>query len=932
MVDFRIQVTIDPRRAVQGTRRVNQAIERTTRSAGRLQQALRSAFAPLLGIAGAGLVVRTLANFEQEIAAVGAISQASAQELAQFRDVAIDLGTNTRFSATQAAEGLTFLARAGFTAAESLEAIEGTLQLAQAGQLSLGRAADIASNVLQGFRLDVAETARVVDVLALSANSSNTNIEQLGTALSFAAPIAAGLGVTLEETTAAISALSNAGLQGSRAGTGLNRVLANLEAPTDAAKEILADLGVEAAEVQVTTVGLTAALERLSNAGVSTGQALQIFGQRGGPAFEVLSSSVRDVESFTGQFERATGTVVELADALDDNLLGSLLALRSAFQGIILQAGEAGLTNALRGVVDVTTEGFRAVADNIEIARAGFVVFSTVLTAQFVPAITASTSGVVAQTLALVGFNTASSVSIVSARRFAIALRAIPFAAIAASIVSINDSLGDYVDLQEELLDIQEAGVGFALTDFARANQALTQAQRQLAVTQAEVTREQEAGREATGALASIYERQKARVEELTEVVNAFKEANASSTEEVEEFQNAITKQAASVDALIASLERENEILLLNQREREIQFRLAEEIARIEEESGQTITDAQERALESSIRRNTSFQEQSALLDDIRGKTREFGAQAAALNELRRNGLITEEQFTTQLAALREEYLGVADATRQVSAAQEENSAAAERSARAYAALGAGLATLAAGSIAEQIQSISRGLNAAQGPVAFFEQTARDLNAALEAGVISQEEFTIATNNLRIASAQAGNDLGGGLEVGLARVQNQILNTSGLVEDALVGAFNNAEDALVDFLTTGEADFSRFVDSLLEDITRLLIRQALIGALGFGGIPGFADGGQVPANRPILVGEEGPELFIPPSSGRIASNPETRDLLSAGSGGGSPSINVTNVVVSDPSEVTAALNSPEGEQTILNVIRRNASTVRQSIS
>lgn len=929
MVDFRIRVVIDPRQATQGTKKVEQQLARVERRASRLRGLLQGAFAPLIGIAGAALAIRTLANFEQEIAAVGAISQASAKELAEFRDVAIDLGTNTRFSATQAAEGLTFLARAGFTAAESLEAIEGTLKLAQAGQLDLGRAADIASNVLKGFRLEVDQTARVVDVLALSANSSNTSVNQLGEALSFAAPIASGLGVSIEETTAAISALSNAGLQGSRAGTGLNRVLANLEAPTDKAKEILRSLGVEASEVQVTTVGLTAAIDRLAEAGVSTGQALEIFGQRGGPAFEVLSSSVSDVERFTVQFGLAGGTADELAEKLDDNLKGSLLALRSAFQGLILELGESGATGALRGLVDAATSGFRLLADNADTVRNVLLGVSVVVGVNLVNSFAAATASAFTA-------NAALNLTALSSTRLGIALRALPLVAVATGLVAATAAALDLVEEFDKIDDLFEEarvkGDEFARTDFSIALSKLTRAQEQLAITQKTLNDDQAAGREASAAITAQFERQQERVAQLTKVVDAFREAGAETTEQLAEYRESVDNLSLSVSNFVTGLEEENEQLLKNAREREIQLSLLKQIRTIEEESGVALTEAQRLELEAAIRKNTALNEQAALLDDIRGSNSEFAAQAAALGSLRSKGLITEQEYVETFARLKEEILGVTEAQDTLVATTESAASAGTLANFTFQQLGRGLASVVESGQAylAQQQSIARGTFAAIGPQERFAQIQRDLNAALEAGTITQEQYVVATNNLSAATRQAGTDIGSGLQAGLGRIQNQILDTSGLVEDALVGAFNSAEDALVDFLTTGEADFSSFVDSVLEDITRLLVRQALISGLGFAGIPGFADGGQVPANRPILVGEEGPELFIPPSAGRIASNPETKDLLSQGGGGGAAAVSIVNVL--DPELVTSALSGSAGEQIILNVIRNNASTVRQSIS
>src|SRR5690554_5207658 len=177
-------------------------------------------------------MINLMADFGQEMSTVRAITGATDAQFEQLQNTARELGATTRFSASEAAAGIQFLARAGFEVDDILASIEGTLQLAQAGAMGLAEAADIASNVLTGFRLNAAETSRVVDVLALASNSSNTNVSQLGQAMSMVAPVAAGLGVSVEEASAAIGALSDAGIQSSRAGTGLRRVLSSLESPS----------------------------------------------------------------------------------------------------------------------------------------------------------------------------------------------------------------------------------------------------------------------------------------------------------------------------------------------------------------------------------------------------------------------------------------------------------------------------------------------------------------------------------------------------------------------------------------------------------------------------------------------------------------------------------------------------------------------------
>ena len=310
--------------------------------------------------------VRLLADFSQTLSTVKAVSGATEEQFAALRDEAKRLGATTRFSATDAAEGLLFLSRAGFTAEESLDSLEGTLKLAQAGALDLGTAADIASNVLAGFRGDTSKLNQIIDVLAKAANSSNTNVQQLGQGLKFVAPVAAGLGVTIEETAAAIGTLSDAGLQSTLAGTGLRKVLATLERPTSAAQKILKELGLTTKDVEVSQVGLVAALTKLRDAGIGTGQALALFGQRGGPAFDVLVNTIPDIERFTEKLQGSAGTADRIAKIMDENLNGALLAVRSAFQAVIIEFGELGAESALTQFMQGLAKTLRFVSENLE--------------------------------------------------------------------------------------------------------------------------------------------------------------------------------------------------------------------------------------------------------------------------------------------------------------------------------------------------------------------------------------------------------------------------------------------------------------------------------------------------------------------------------------------------------------------------------------
>ena len=364
MSTYPIDVSVNPTGAVDGSRRVKQELRGMDRLAKSLLKTFAGLFAGAAVAQGVRAGVRLLRDYEQEMSTLQAITGATEMQFASMRDTAKELGITTRFSAQEAAAGMTFLARAGFDARQATEAIGPTLLLAQAGGLGLASAADIASNVLKGFRLEVDQTNRVVDILAKASNSANTNVSQLGQALSFVAPVASGLGIELEQTVAAIGVLSDAGIQGSRAGTGLSRVLAELESPSENTRKIFAALGVDISAVKPSVVGLSGALEALTTAGIDTGTALEVFGQRGGPAFEVLASSIDDIQTLDEKLQNAGGSAERMAAIMDDNLNGAALAFRSAVQGLVIELGDAGLTDALKGLVAVLTEIVRFFADN----------------------------------------------------------------------------------------------------------------------------------------------------------------------------------------------------------------------------------------------------------------------------------------------------------------------------------------------------------------------------------------------------------------------------------------------------------------------------------------------------------------------------------------------------------------------------------------
>jgi len=297
--------------------------------------------------------VRVAAGFQEQMSGVAAITGAVGAQFDSLNEKARELGANTRFTAREAASGMEFLARAGFDTNEVLAAIDGNLKLAAAGALDLGRAADITSNILSGFNEAAGESNRVADVLAEAAASANTNVEQLGEAMKFVAPIASGLGQSIEVSTAAIGALSDAGLQAELAGTGLRRVLTGLAAPSKEFEKRLGGLSLE-------SDGLITVLDQLAGQTIGVSEAIEEFGQRGGPAFQVLISNVGKVRQLTGELENAEGAADRIAGVMTDNLAGAAREARSALEDLFIQVGQTGALDGLETVMRDVAAAFRS--------------------------------------------------------------------------------------------------------------------------------------------------------------------------------------------------------------------------------------------------------------------------------------------------------------------------------------------------------------------------------------------------------------------------------------------------------------------------------------------------------------------------------------------------------------------------------------------
>lgn len=301
------------------------------------------------------------AELEGKLSEVQAVSGATADEMVRLRKAAEDAGATTRYTATEAAGALGNLSRAGLDANQSISALPGTLALAQAGNIGLEESASIVTKTLAGFGLEAEKSGQVADVLAKGANSANTNVLGLAQALSYAAPTAQSLGLSMETTVAIIGKFADAGIDASRAGTALNAILAQFSDPASRFRKELADIG-------ITTNDFEEALRQMAAAGPGAQKALLAVGTEAGPAIRAfLNQGIGAFDELKTKLLDAEGAAKATADTMENNLQGAARGLGSAWDTVknalatpvlpVLKDGITQLAGALRSAVSDGTVG-----------------------------------------------------------------------------------------------------------------------------------------------------------------------------------------------------------------------------------------------------------------------------------------------------------------------------------------------------------------------------------------------------------------------------------------------------------------------------------------------------------------------------------------------------------------------------------------------
>lgn len=817
-----IQIIVNER----GARTVRRNIDRIGTSAQKSQgavQLLRRSLSSFGIVLGGGLALRaivgTLASFSQELSTIKAVTGATSAEFGKLKNRARELGAITRFTATQVAEGMTFLARTGFSTNEVLLTIEDTLQLALAGALGLGRAADLASNVLKGFNLEAEEMTRVVDTMTNSANSANTNVEQMGQAMSFAAPAAAALAIDVETTAAAIGTLGDAGIQATRAGTSLRQIFVKLLKPTPQARKVIKDLGLSTADLDVKTRGLIPVLETLRDTNLSLTQSATLVGVRQSANLLILTKAIPKLKELSQANRDAAGTTAEVARIMDDNLNGALLRVKSAFEAVILSFGDAGASGVIRGFFEGLAGSLRALARNMDafVQAVGFL--AVAFAALKLPTIIALFGRL---GFALLANPVLALAAAVGTLIFSFQALDKNFAFVNGRAVTLGDGLSAAADVMNKQLTgaINSLGGNFNnLGEFF--DRFLDNLARGFLVLLATVN----------GVVAAIiagFENIPAALEEIGRGVDnaaiGFVEGTLNQLEQlggdilgVLGFEGLATPTGVELGRLKAAGESAGDIMGTAYKEA-FNATLFGTLAASSQR--QEVARFQALAVQAALRAEEGLVDTQ--LPGVKPTAPERGAKKDKAFET----LLTELKLESELLRLsnkeREIRIALIEAEetleRKLTTAEKAQFTAIIKSNQAF-------------------EEQKKLLDEIRGPADRYGDQIRVLNDLMKEGKITTDEFNDKQRELRLTMLNSQKSIGAGIERTFLKMQEDAEDAATQISSLLTGAFKDAEDAFVDFVKGGKLSFKDLIDNMQEQLLRLAFRNVLanVGAgLGFG--------------------------------------------------------------------------------------------------
>lgn len=298
--------------------------------------------------AGFGAAVKKSIDFDDTMRKVKATSGATGNEFNQLRIKALQMGRDTKFTASESAEAMNYMALAGWDTKDMLKGIGGVMDLAAASGEDLASVSDIVTDNLTAFGMKAKDSTHFADVLAQTSSKANTDVRGLGEAFKYAAPVAGALGYTIEDTSVAIGLMSNAGIKGEKAGTALRTMFTNLSKPTKAMKDEMDKLGISITDSNGEMLPMRDVLDQLRGkmGGLSKDQqaaaASTIFGKEAmSGALAVINASDEDYKKLTKSIDGSKGASKRMAKEMEGGIGGAMRKMKSAIESLAISLGDA---------------------------------------------------------------------------------------------------------------------------------------------------------------------------------------------------------------------------------------------------------------------------------------------------------------------------------------------------------------------------------------------------------------------------------------------------------------------------------------------------------------------------------------------------------------------------------------------------------------
>ena len=306
--------------------------------------------------------IKTTADFDESMSKVKAISGATGDDFEKLRDKAREMGSKTKFSASEAAEGMTYMAMAGWDTNQMLDGLEGIMNLAAASGEDLATTSDIVTDALTAFGLEAKDSGHFADVLAAASSNANTNVSMMGETFKYAAPVAGALGFSVEDTATAIGLMANAGIKGSQAGTSLRTILTALTGEVKISGKALGEVTIQTTNADGSMRSLSdiladcrGAFSKLSESEKAQ-TAESIAGKNAMSGFlSLMNAGQGDVDKLSNAINNCDGVTKQMADDMQNNLSGQLKILKSMLEEVAIQIGDA-LMPTIKKVIEKIQE------------------------------------------------------------------------------------------------------------------------------------------------------------------------------------------------------------------------------------------------------------------------------------------------------------------------------------------------------------------------------------------------------------------------------------------------------------------------------------------------------------------------------------------------------------------------------------------------